>query len=154
MAFKRAELTANFEHFTKHLEALKNLKQRTDEMIDSGNESIMDLAEKLLQANLKVESLELEARIKVLTYHVELYRERIEMHEPVFEKDSAEANANWDKIYSEAEAINKKYPVTALALVLANYPKDNVDQELKNEAYKAMLYQVTTFKKQNHLRKV
>ena len=88
--------------------------------------------------------------LKNAEYMIQNYRDRITMYEPIFEADSAEANAGWDAMLKSASEMVKKYPGHSqqLQLILLSYPQTDVrDQEIKNETYKAIKAIVDGLKK-------
>lgn len=148
------------KYYTEAVEHLKNLKTAMEEFLgQTSDEDVanMDAYELVLHCKTKWELHELTGKINAQQNNLQVYQDRIELMMPDFEKLSAEANAEFDKVVEEAINIgranmNSRYAAT-LSMILQGWQsmKDTkmdgtTKQELKNETYKSLKTQIQAVK--------
>lgn len=86
----------------------------------------------------------LEAMAERQEANMNIWDERVMLYAPVFEKQSQEVNANWDRVWEKAKVISQKNPdQIPLMMILKDYPQERQDdpatfsQDVKNQAYLA-----------------
>jgi hypothetical protein len=141
------ELQKNKQYYQDSLQHLKNLRDAITNLLIPEKEFEM-LTDELIYAQRKMrcELDEVEAKIDVQQYHLKVYHDRIEAYMPVFEKESAETNAVWDETWKKSKDVAAKFPMSPLARVVENFPRDGEsNQEMKNEVFKVLKKQLAGY---------
>lgn len=150
-----------FKYYTEAVEHLKEYKKALEEAITEIS-SLDDIDElntwaKIGYYKAKVELHEVTGKINAQENNKQVYQDRIELMMPEFEKLSAEANVEFEKLIEDAITLAKANPtnryVQTIGMILQgwNSIKDEklesaVKQELKNETYKSLKTQMEAVK--------
>lgn len=124
---------SNYEKLKSHLEKmLVDFDSLTELDLEE-----MDDADKYQYLKMKIELDELEGKIDVQRYQLELYQDHIEDYRPKFEMMSAEANKHWDNMIDKAYAYKGENPLSIITVILSGLEnlQEEMIQEYKNNVY-------------------
>jgi hypothetical protein len=134
-----------YEYFKRCLEDSEELYCSVCNLIkEAGDYMLMEEADRYKYLSLVNERNKLEGRIENFRYMMDIYDTRIQNYTPIFERECAEANANWTQVYDKARAIAEQNPLSIFGLLLKDH-SDALGQEHKNELYKALKTQLAYY---------
>lgn len=162
--FQKRQLENHRDYYKRCLENLRMKKstlemQLRDLQIPRPLNSLSfteELQERVYFSSMQCELDEVEAKIYTNEYHYQTYIDRVEAYEPIFEKESKEANDHFAEVFENAEFLASKHPESNIATLVAAYEKQRESQPdadcrqmLKNDVYikfQRIIKQMTTRK--------